>query len=136
MSQKVRIHFVLIIVFIIFSQITCAKPSKFKAKIPEEPPNTDKNFNDLIIQVTKDGDILFDKTRKVATIKNLRPLADQLKKYWEQKDKQTSDDKSKGSRGVIIMADKSMPYADVVKVIDVVKNAGADPVGLSLYPLE
>lgn len=130
------------VMFVCVGMIGCLTPTKFTANIPKEP-ETPKQTNDndiksesgIVIRLTKGGDILFNRTEKITTIENLQPLYDKLKKYWEEKERtpvMAADKKAKGSRTVILVCDKSIPSSEVTKVIDVLKWAGADPVGLSL----
>jgi biopolymer transport protein ExbD len=48
----------------------------------------------------------------------------------------TSELENRPDKTVFIKAPQKVPYGDIVKVIDVVKGAGAEPIGLQVDFLE
>jgi biopolymer transport protein TolR len=133
---------VLLVLLIIFMVVTPLKPKRFKTLIPEQqqgPPPQDVTANNLTLRV----DILKDNTLQlnqepIGTIDNTSrlsaTLADLLRKREEQGVYKFGTNIVE--RTVFIKAPESKQYGDVVKVIDAIKGAGADPVGLQVDALE
>jgi biopolymer transport protein ExbD len=46
--------------------------------------------------------------------------------------KLTSELENRTDKTVIVKAPKNLPYGDVVQVIDTIKGAGAEPIGLQI----
>jgi biopolymer transport protein ExbD len=120
---------ILLVLLIIFMVISPQKPHRFEAKIPEKPP---ENMQDqppdplsLLITIPKIGD-----TYKLNTedLRGLTALGDRL---FTALNGRPSDRKA-----VFIKAPRTLPYGDVVKVIDVVKLSGGQPIGLQIEDLE
>jgi biopolymer transport protein ExbD len=119
---------VLLVLLIIFMVITPLKPHKFETKIPEKPPDTiaDNAQPDPGLLV-----VTVDKSRKIEL--NSQPMdADQLSiRLKEEIDKRPPD-----RRVLFIKAPKDIPYGFVVNIIDIVKGAGAAPIGLQIDYLD
>jgi len=119
---------VLLVLLIIFMVITPLKPHKFETKIPEKPPDTvDPNAvpDPGLFVVT------VNKERKIEL--NTQPLsAEELStRLKEEIDKRPAD-----RRTLFIKAPKEIPYGFVVNLIDIVKGAGASPIGLQIDYLD
>jgi biopolymer transport protein ExbD len=119
---------VLLVLLIIFMVITPLKPHKFETKIPEKPPDeVDPNALPdpglLVVTVNKE--------RKIEL--NTQPLsAEELGvRLKEEIDKRPAD-----RRTLFIKAPKDLPYGFVVNLIDIVKGAGASPIGLQIDYLD
>jgi biopolymer transport protein ExbD len=119
---------VLLVLLIIFMVITPLKPHKFETKIPEKPPDTvDPNIlpdpSLLVVTVSKDLKIEL----------NTQPLSPEElgTRLKEELDKRPAD-----RRTLFIKAPKSVKYGFVVNVIDIVKGAGAQPIGLQIDYLD
>ena len=132
---------VLLVLLIIFMVVTPLKPKRFKTLIPEQQQNApqDVTASNLTLRV----DILKDNTLQlnqepIGTIDNTSrlssTLADVLRKREEQGVYKFGTNIVE--RTVFIKAPESFKYGDVVKVIDAIKGAGADPVGLQVDALE
>jgi biopolymer transport protein TolR len=132
---------VLLVLLIIFMVVTPLKPKRFKTLIPEQQQNApqDVTASNLTLRV----DILKDNTLQlnqepIGTIDNTSrlssTLADVLRKREEQGVYKFGTNIVE--RTVFIKAPESKQYGDVVKVIDAIKGAGADPVGLQVDALE
>jgi biopolymer transport protein ExbD len=118
---------VLLVLLIIFMVITPLKPHKFETKIPEKPPDTVEDMvpDPGLLVVT------IDKDRKIEL--NTQPMsAEELgNRLKDELSKRTSDRKQ-----LFIKAPKEINYGFVVNVIDVVKGAGASPIGLQIDYLD
>jgi biopolymer transport protein ExbD len=120
---------VLLVLLIIFMVISPQKPHRFEAKIPEKPPENQPDVQPdvlaLVVIVPKEGDVYKLNTEEH---KGLPALYDRL---FTNLDKRPPDRKS-----VFIKAPRGIPFGEVVKVIDVVKKAGAQPIGLQIEGLD
>jgi biopolymer transport protein ExbD len=119
---------VLLVLLIIFMVITPLKPHKFETKIPEKPPdNIDPNAVPdpglLVVTVSKD--------RKIEL--NTQPLSETElgTRLKEEIDKRPAD-----RRTLFIKAPKALNYGYIVNIIDIVKGAGASPIGLQIDYLD
>jgi biopolymer transport protein ExbD len=119
---------VLLVLLIIFMVITPMKPHKFETKIPEKPPDTmpedmvpDPGL--LVVTVSKDRKIQLNQQEMSPEDLGTR-LKDELSKRPEDR------------RVLFIKAPKDINYGFVVNVIDIVKGAGAQPIGLQIDYLD
>ena len=120
---------VLLVLLIIFMVISPQKPHRFEAKIPEKPPENQKDVPpdpfSLLITVPKGSDVYKLNTEE---LKGTAALYDRL---FAAIDKRPADRKA-----VFIKAPKSIAFGEVVKVIDVIKQAGGQPIGLQIEALD
>jgi len=120
---------VLLVLLIIFMVISPQKPHRFEAKIPEKPPEDQKDIKPdilaLVVTVPREGDVYLLNTEEH---KGLQDLYDRL---FANIDKRPLD-----RRSVFIKAPRGIPFGEVVKVIDIAKKAGAAPIGLQIEGLE
>jgi biopolymer transport protein TolR len=145
---------ILLVLLIIFMVITPLKPARFKTLVPEKSENLNQNAKQspltLIINIKKDlsaelvkgGNHVVD-----ASVNDPSPIASALSTEFKIRKEQQSWKAGYETRAdvppdqriektVFIKAPESFKYGDVVKVIDAVKGAGADPVGLQTEALE
>jgi biopolymer transport protein ExbD len=132
---------VLLVLLIIFMVASPHHPARFKAKVPEPlTPNRPKADPwDLNLRV----DLLSDLSLKLngtgaGSISDMTELTRRLSDTIKQREELGSIDPSTGmiAKTVFIRAPRSMSYGEVARVIDHVKWAGADPVGLQLDELD
>jgi biopolymer transport protein ExbD len=120
---------VLLVLLIIFMVISPQKPHRFEAKIPERPPENQPDVVPdplaLVVIVPREGDIYKLNTEE---LKGLTQLYERL---FFNIDKRPVD-----RRSVFIKAPTTIPFGEVVKVIDVVKKTGASPIGLQIEGLD
>lgn len=120
---------VLLVLLIIFMVISPQKPHRFEAKIPEKPPENQPDVQPdvlaLVVIVPREGDVYKLNTEE---LKGLDQLYDRL---FFNIDKRPLD-----RRSVFIKAPTGIPFGEVVKVIDVVKKTGAQPIGLQIEGLD
>ncbi len=120
---------ILLVLLIIFMVISPQKPHRFEAKIPEKPPeNMQEQPPDplaLLITIPMNGDAYKLNTDEY---KGLKALGDRLF--------QALDGRPQDRKAVFIKAPRALNYGEVVKVIDVVKEKGGQPIGLQIEGLD
>ena len=135
---------VLLVLLIIFMVITPSKPSRFEAKVPAEPKDEQQNVvlkpnpNTLIVFINREGAKLRLNQDEIGDVSDTAPLADKLKGIFTDRESRgvLREGTNEVEKTVFIKAPKSVKYGDVVKVIDAVKAAGAQPIGLQIDDLE
>lgn len=133
---------VLLVLLIIFMIITPLRPTRFKALVPERPhPEWDIDPHPWTLVVSLDeqgrlrlnhGDIIGtpDDMSKLAAL-----LADTFRRRAEELHGSPLPPGLTSARTVFVKAPRSTRYGEVVRVIDGLKGAGADPVGLQIDEL-
>ncbi len=120
---------VLLVLLIIFMVISPQKPHRFETKIPEKPPEDQKDTPpdplSLLVTIPKTGGGYKLNTQDAKT---LQELQDQLFKAL--------NGRPNDRKAVFIKGPIGLPYGEVVKVIDVATAAGAAPIGLQIEGLE
>ena len=135
---------VLLVLLIIFMIITPSKPSRFEAKVPAEPKDEEKNVilkpnpNTLIVFISREGAKLRLNQDDIGDVSDTEPLRAKLTDLFKDRESRgvLREGTNEVEKTVFIKAPKSVKYGDVVKVIDAVKLAGAQPIGLQIDDLE
>lgn len=135
---------VLLVLLIIFMVITPSKPSRFEAKVPAEPKDDNKNVilkpnpNTLIVFISRDGGKLRLNQEDIGDLSDTKPLTDRLDADFKDREARgvLREGTNEVEKTVFIKAPRSVKYGDVVKAIDAVKLAGAQPIGLQIDDLE
>src|SRR6185437_4632106 len=139
---------VLLVLLIIFMVVTPLKPSRFKADIPtQRDPNEDlsklkPNPLTLVVSISPDLQIKLNQD-SLGSVNDTAPLAQKLAQtFRERKDqraykigmenRQDLKEDDRIEKTVFVKAPRAAKYGDVVKVIDAIKGAGANPVGLQV----
>jgi biopolymer transport protein ExbD len=122
---------VLLVLLIIFMVIQPQKEAKFESQIPQKPNDADKNqpvppSDLLMVDVKLSGSGLDQQVELNSRPMDLITLGSTLKDLLEQRPDKT----------VFIKAPKKKSYGDIVAVIDMVKGAGAVPIGLQIDYLQ
>jgi biopolymer transport protein ExbD len=142
---------VLLVLLIIFMVVTPLKPSRFKADIPtQRDPNEDlsqlkPNPLTLVLSISSDLQLKLNQD-SMGSVNDTGPLSQKLVQVFRQRKEQhsyragmeTRSDLSEDDRiekTVFVKAPRSLQYGEVVKVIDAIKGAGANPVGLQVDDL-
>jgi biopolymer transport protein ExbD len=142
---------VLLVLLIIFMVVTPLKPSRFKADIPtQRDPNEDlsklkPNPLTLVVSISPDLQIKLNQD-SLGSVNDTTPLAQKLALVFQQRKEQraykvgmeTRSDVKEDDRiekTVFVKAPRAARYGDIVKVIDAIKGAGANPVGLQVDDL-
>lgn len=134
---------VLLVLLIIFMVISPMKPSRFEAKVPAEPKPEDKltppkpNPLTLVVNVDKTNLGIKLNSEDMGNVTDTAPLTDRLKAVFkERQDNGTfREGTNEVEKTIFIKAPRSIKYGDVVKIIDAVKVAGAQPIGLQIDDL-
>lgn len=144
---------VLLVLLIIFMVVTPLKPSRFKVQIPEpltrqpdQPPPAPDLLN-LVVSIKEDGTLELNKTGNVGTVNETGKLSAELARIfharlenhayrWEMVSRPDLPEEARIQKTVFIKAPRSIAYGDVVKVLDGIKGAGAEPVGLQVDGLD
>ena len=142
---------VLLVLLIIFMVITPLKPTRFKALVPQEPdPNLDlsqvkPNPLTLVVSIDKDLKLTLN-TDDAGSVNDPAPLSTRLAQTFAERRTNRAykpgyetrldiPEEQRLEKTVFVKAPRSLPYGEVVKVIDAIKGAGADPVGLQVDDL-
>ena len=132
---------VLLVLLIIFMVISPLKPSRFKALIPEPPKDLPTNVKpnplNLRVEVMKDSKLRLN-GQDMGSVNDTAALSAKLSSVFQDRDanKITKFGTNEIEKTVFIAAPKEAKYGDVAKVIDAVKGAGAQPVGLQVDALD
>jgi biopolymer transport protein ExbD len=101
------------------------KPPMYIAEVPPEPSSGSSSADRAVVSVDDDGRLKLN-SQEAGTTSNTSQLRAQLDQYFRER-----GDRSPG-RAVLVKASRKISYAEVIKVIDAVKGADADPVGLEV----
>ena len=134
---------VLLVLLIIFMVISPLKPSRFEAKVPAEPKDQPEQQNikpnplTLVVSINKDTKKVMLNTDELGDTTDTTALTSKLQQVF--KDRETNGTFREGTNEVektlFIKSPRSLKYGEVVKVIDAVKIAGAQPIGLQIDDL-
>jgi biopolymer transport protein ExbD len=131
---------VLLVLLIIFMVIAPLKPSSFQAKIPSEPrpPYPEKpNPNSLVVSIDKDLSLSLNQSTNLGTADEPEELTRRLVTVFNERSINNDiDEKGNVVKVVFVKAPRNIAYGNVVKVIDAVKLAGADPLALQIDRLD
>jgi biopolymer transport protein ExbD len=96
-------------------------------------PNDDRF---LIISLEKDGKLKINQQFN-GTLENIEPLLEKLKEIFANRERLGvfEENTNKAVKAVIVKAPRSFKYGDFLKVIDAVKESGADPIVLQIDDL-
>jgi biopolymer transport protein ExbD len=143
---------VLLVLLIIFMVITPQEPSRFRAKIPQPPPplpelSLQPDPLTLVVTIDKDLRLKLNQMDAMGSVNDTGKLSAELARViqerrekhtyrYEMKDRLDLPEEMRIQKTVYIKAPRSVGYGDVVKVIDGVKGAGAEPLGLQIDNLD
>ena len=140
---------VLLVLLIIFMVVTPQKPSRFKAMIPDPPADIQLPPNPLTLVVTIDKDLrlkLNGLSDDLGSVNDTGRLSEALTALFQQRraartyrndvtNLQDLPEEERVVKTVFIKAPRSISYGAVARVIDGVKGAGAQPIGLQIDDL-
>jgi biopolymer transport protein ExbD len=140
---------VLLVLLIIFMVAAPLKPARFSAKLPSEPlndPRVKPNIDTLVVTIEPDRTLKLNAVTDLGTVDDMSKLSAKLVAVFEERsrnrvyrgDMQTRIDlpeRLRIEKTVFIKAPRSMPYGEVMRVMDGLKGTGADPIGLQLDDL-
>lgn len=133
---------VLLVLLIIFMVVTPLKPSRFRAEVPtQRDPNEDTsklkpNPLTLVVSISNDLQIKLNQD-EMGSVNDTGPLSGRLAETFKQRQEQHAVriGTEEIEKTVFVKAPRSVKYGDVVKVIDAIKGAGSDRVGLQVDDL-
>jgi len=144
---------VLLVLLIIFMVVTPLKPSRFKADIPtQRDPNEDTsqlkpNPLTLVVTIGMAPDFQLKLNQDVmGSVNDPSALAAKLQQTFQLRKEQHAykvgmetatniPEDQRIEKTVFVKAPRALKYGEVVKVIDAIKGAGANPVGLQVDDL-
>ena len=134
---------VLLVLLIIFMIITPVKPSRFEAKVPAEPKEQQQNLDvkpnplTLVVGINRANREITLNNNGAGSIDDPTALVTQLTDIFKQREANDvrRENTNEIEKTVFIKSPTSVKYGDVAKVIDAVKAAGAEPVGLQIDDL-
>ncbi len=135
---------VLLVLLIIFMVITPSKPSRFETKVPAEPKPEEQNVkfkpnpNTLIVFINETDLSVKLNVDSVGSTTDTTALTSELESIFADRQRNGifRPDSNEVEKTVFIRAPKAVRYGEVVKVIDAIKLAGAEPVGLQIDDLD
>ncbi len=110
---------VMLVLLIIFMITAPMMKSGMKVNLPQAEAKEIKKINDVVVSITKDKYIYVNKTNV-----NINLLKDTLMSIFSNRKKKV----------VFLEADSTVPYGYVVYVLDVIKKAGIEKVGIVVKP--
>jgi len=142
---------VLLVLLIIFMVVTPARPSRFKADIPtQRDPNEDvsklkPNPLTLVVSISTDLQLKLN-SEAMGSVNDPSALAAKLQMTFQQRKEQHAykygmegasniPEDQRIEKTVFVKAPRALKYGEVVKVIDAIKGAGANPIGLQVDDL-
>jgi biopolymer transport protein ExbD len=140
---------VLLVMLIIFMIAAPLKPARFLTKVPSEPERDDRiqpNDKTLVVTIKLDRTLMLNKLSDMGSVNDPSKIVSTLFDLFEQRlqnhvyrdelrDRNDLPDSIRVEKTVFIKAPRSLPYADVVRVLDSLKGAGASPIGLQIDDL-
>jgi len=140
---------VLLVMLIIFMVAAPLKPQRFLTKVPSQPnqdDHVDPNINTLVVTIKSDRTLMLNRTSDMGSVYDTSRLSATLADLFQQRrqnhdykyelrDRADLPEDARIEKTVFIKAPRSLPYADVVRVLDGIKGAGASPIGLQIDDL-
>jgi len=142
---------VLLVLLIIFMVASPLRPSRFTAKLPSEPRHDLAQFKPdqrtLVVTIEPDNTLRLNALTEMGTVDdpsklNLKLVAlfgerTRNKVYRDDmRDRFDLPDRLRVEKTVFIKAPRNMPYGRIMQVMDGLKGAGAEPIGLQLDDLK
>jgi biopolymer transport protein ExbD len=141
---------VLLVLLIIFMVVSPLRPARFKALIPQPSvaeQHAEPNPLTLVVTIDRELRLKLNQQEEMGSVDDpLKLTAELAGTFQRRKEAHTYKhelahrtdltDEEKVERTVFIKAARSIPYGEVAKVIDGIKGAGAQPVGLQIDDLD
>lgn len=138
---------ILLVLLIIFMVVTPLRPARFKTLVPSPPEDREvvhKSPRTLVVSVEGSGALKLirgETTVAEASAEDPSAVAERLAREWRERIsaggwKEGFESRAdlapdlRIERTVFVRAPRAISYGQVARVIDAVKGAGADPVGL------
>ena len=142
---------VLLVLLIIFMVASPLRPSRFTAKVPAEPrqdlPRLEPDKRTLVVTIEPDNTLRLNALTEMGTVDDLSKLSTRLVALFEERtrnkvyrddmrDRIDLPDRIRVEKTVFIKAPRNMAYGRIMRVMDGLKGAGAEPIGLQLDDLK
>ena len=141
---------VLLVLLIIFMVAAPLKPHRFTAKLPAEPQHNLKLEPDkrtLVVTIDPDNTLRLNALTEMGTVDDLSKLSTKLVALFDERTRNKVyrddmrerfdlPDRLRVEKTVFIKAPRNMPYGRIMQVMDGLKGAGAEPIGLQLDDLK
>jgi len=140
---------VLLVMLIIFMVVSPLRPARFLTKTASEPDDqhVDPNPKTLVVTIRPDRTLMLNRELDMGTVYDTSKLATALYDVIQQRfqnrvyrdelrDRVDLPDSVRIERTVFIKAPRMIAYAEVLRVLDAIKGAGATPVGLQIDNLD
>jgi biopolymer transport protein ExbD len=122
--------------------ITPMKPSRFEAKVPAEPKPDDQtiakpNPLTLVVAINKADKKITLNNDPIGDVTNTAELTSRLTTIFKDREAQGAfrEGTNEVEKTLFIKSPRSIKYGEVVRVIDAVKQSGAQPIGLQIDDL-
>ena len=140
---------VLLVLLIIFMVISPLRPTRFKALIPQPPTEQEHVVPDpltLVVTIDHESRLSLNQQHDMGSVNDMGKLSAELSRTFQRR-KETgayrqafagganATEEDRIEKSVFIKAPRSLAYGEVAKVIDGIKGAGANPVGLQIDDL-
>ena len=131
---------ILLVLLIIFMVISPLKPAKFEAKLPAESSDGKIHPYALIVSVDEKLQLRLNNGETLGSTEDTGKLNALLAQTFQDRArngvvKQNARGEAETEKTVFIKAPRSVNYGVIAKVVDGVKGAGANPVGLQIDDL-
>jgi biopolymer transport protein ExbD len=141
---------VLLVVLIIFLVLTPLKPARFMGAVPSKP-DLDRplvaNDGTLVVTIKSDRSLMLNSLTDMGSVNDTSKLSTALSDLFQQRlqnhaysdrmrDRIDLPEAMRIEKTVFIKAPRSIPYGEVVRVLDGIRGAGASPVGLQIDDLD
>jgi biopolymer transport protein ExbD len=141
---------VLLVLLIIFMVAAPLKPHRFLSKVPSIPQNTPDiapNIHTLVVTIQPDRRLKLNNLDEMGTVDDISPLSARLISIFEERTQHRAyraemaaradvPERERIEKTVFIKAPRTMPYGEVIRVMDGLKATGAAPIGLQLDALQ
>ncbi|HKV33877.1 MAG TPA: biopolymer transporter ExbD [Pyrinomonadaceae bacterium] len=142
---------VLLVLLIIFMVASPLRPSRFTAKLPSQPqqnlPEILPDQRTLVVTIEPDNTLRLNALTEMGTVDDPSKLNVKLVALFEERtrnkvyrddmrDRFDLPDRLRVEKTVFIKAPRTMPYGRIMQVMDGLKGAGAEPIGLQLDDLK
>lgn len=142
---------VLLVLLIIFMVASPLRPSRFTAKLPSEPQHDlsqlEPNKRTLVVTIERDNTLRLNALTEMGTVDDPSKLNLKLAALFEERTRNKVyrddmrnridlPDRIRVEKTVFIKAPRNMPYGRIMQVMDGLKGAGAEPIGLQLDDLK
>jgi len=141
---------VLLVMLIIFMVAVPLNPSRFMAKLPSPPDNSQEltpNDQTLVVTIEPDRSLRLNRDGDMGTLDDMSKLTTRLVSVFDQRTRNRAyradminrfdlPEDVRIEKTVFIKAPRTLSYGEVARVMDGLKGTGASPIGLQLDDLK